>query len=287
MFFTVEEQGAFRRRFSIEMDATEVDAALARTYQEFAYRFPFEGHETGQAPRNAIDEAFGADAVAASAAKTLRDTGFGHAMGDADLVKIGEPTFSEGDRLAEGAPYAFTVEVDCNPHYELTSYEPVTVRLPAMGNNAGMAPALQKIRENEALHVLQQRLEGEIPEILVDTKEQIQLQEIYARAAAQNMPFQNYLIQQRIDPDQFKKELEEQAEEMVRRDLALEAWARHIGVEVTDAMIESNFARSGVPFPKLEEAIWRENGRISELRAAIRRAGAMRNVMETLVIETI
>ncbi|MBQ9069282.1 MAG: hypothetical protein IJ131_09545 [Eggerthellaceae bacterium] len=287
MHFSVEELNEFRRRIAVVMDPSEVDAELAHTYADFAYRFPFEGHEPGTAPRSAVDEAFGAEAVAASAGDELREAGFGQALDQADLVKIGEASFSQDADPEPGHPYRFVAEVDCSPHYELTSYDPVVVRLPAMGTNAAMAPALQKMRENEALHVLQQRLIGEIPEVMADTKEQLQLQEIYAKASAQNMPFENYLIQQRIDPNVFRKELEEQAVEMVRRDLALDAWARHIGVEVTDKMVAANFARSGVAHPALEEARWRANGRIAELRQAIRRAGAMRDIMQTLVIETI
>lgn len=277
----------FRHRLTIEIDPAEVDAEFAHTYSDFAYRFPFEDYASGLAPREVIDATFGADAIAATVGKALCDKGFGYALGEADLVKIGDPAFVPNGLPAMGNSFSFTAEVDCSPCYQLTSYEPITVRLPAMGNNAAMAPALQKIRENEALHILQERLEGEIPEILIDTQEQLQLQEIYAKANAQNMPFEKYLIQQRIDPDQFKIELEQQAEEMVRRNLALDAWARHIGIEITDEQIKTNFVRSGVPYPELEEARWRENGRIAELRQAIRRAGAMRNIMQNLQIETI
>lgn len=287
MKYTDEVLNAFRHRLSIDMDPGEVDAEFAHTYSDFAYRFPFEGYAPGSASREAIDAVFGAEAVAATVGKALCDAGFGRALGEADLVKIGEPSFSTPAPPKPGAAFSFTAEVDCSPAYELSSYEPITVRLPAMGNNAAMMPALQKMRENEALHALQERLKGDIPEIMVDTQEQIQLQEIYAKAATQNMPFENYLIQQRIDPEQFKIELEQQAEEMVRRNLALESWARHMGLAITDEQIRLNFERSGVPYPQLEEARWRENGRIAELRAAIRRAGALRDIMQNLQVETI
>ena len=287
MKYSDEALNAFRHRLSIELDADEVDTEFAHTYADFAYRFPFEGFAPGQATREAIDQAFTQQAVSGAVGDALCEVGYGAALGTADLVPFGEPSFTCSEAPVPGQAFAFTAEVDCVPSYELSSYEPVVVRLPAMGTNASMAPALQKMRENEALHALQARLEGDIPEVLVDAKEQLKLQEIYAKANAQNMPFENYLIQQRIDPNVFRQELEEQAEEMVRRDLALDAWARHIGVEVTDKMISGNFARSGVPHPLLEEARWRANGRIAELRQAIRRAGAMRNIMETLVIETI
>ncbi len=287
MNYSVESIDAFRRRITVEFDPDEVDIEFEHTYADFAFRFPIEGYAPGQAPHDAIDAAFDADAVAAAVGKALCDKGFGRVLGDADLVKIGEPTFARTDLPIAHETFSFALEVDCAPVYELSSYDPVKVILPAMGTSATMAPALQKMRENEALHALQKRLEGDIPEIMVDAQEQIQLQEIYAKANAQNMPFQTYLVQQRIDPDQFQEELEQQAEEMVRRNLALEAWARHIGVEATDRQIQANFERSGVPFPKLEEARWRESGRIAELRAAIRRAGALRNIMETLVVETV
>ena len=293
MKYSVEAIDAFSHRFSIEMDAEEVRAELAHTYADFAFKFPFakeaegEYYAPGEAPREIIDTSFGPDAVAATAGIALCDKGFAQALVAEDLVKIGDPEYTCPTKPVEGEAFTFTAEVVCSPQFELTSYEPIKVYLPSMGTNAGMSPILQKMRENEALHALQERLMGEAPEVMVDTQEEIQLQEIYAKANAQNMPFEKYLIQQRIDPDQFKEELSQQAEEMVRRNLALEAWGRHIGIEITDNMIASNFKRSGVPYPELEEAQWRANGRITELRAAIRRAGALRDIMQTLQVETV
>lgn len=287
MQYELEALNAFKHRITIEMDVAEVDAEFAHTYANLAYEFPWEGYAPGTAPRQVIDDAFTAQAVAAKTGTALCEVGFGRALAEADLVKISDASFERNTQPEEGLPFCFVAEVDCAPHFELTSYEPVVVRLPVLGDNAAMMPALQKMRENEALHALQERLVGEIPEIMVDTQEQLQLQEIYAKANAQNMPFEKYLIQQRIDPAQFTEELQAQAKEAVRRNLALDAWGRHVGIEITDAMITANFTRSGVPFPALEEAQWRANGRIAELRQAIRRAGALRNIMETLVVETI
>lgn len=287
MHYQIEALNDFRHKISVTLDEDEVRAGFERTYADFAYRFPFEGYAPGMAPRDVIDAAFGPAAVASTVATTLSESSFGRAVGEADLVAIGEPAYADFELPEEGKPFSFEAEIDCSPRYELTSYEPVCIKLPDIGFNPAMQQALQKMRENEALHILQERVEGFIPEILVDTQEQLQLQSIYAKANEINLPFEAYLLQQRIDPERFKAELEEQATEMVRRNLALDAWGRHIGIEVTDEQIAANFERSGVPYPALEEARWRENGRISELRQAIRRAGAMRNLMETLVIEKV
>ncbi|MBQ9021032.1 MAG: hypothetical protein IJ113_03310 [Eggerthellaceae bacterium] len=287
MKYEVEAIDAFQRRFTIEMSPEEVDLEFAHTYADFAYKYPFDGYAAGEAPREVINEAFGEEAVAATVGVSLSEAGFAQALIAEDLVKIGDPSYACPTKPAASSPFSFTAEVTCSPQYELTSYDPIKIYLPALGSNAGMSPVLQKMRENEALHALQERLVGEIPEIMVDAQEEIQLQEIYAKANAQNMAFEKYLIQQRIDPDQFNAELTQQAEEAVRRNLALEAWGRHIGIEITDAMIASNFKRSGVPYPALEEAQWRANGRITELRAAIRRAGALRDIMQTLQVETV
>lgn len=287
MEYRVEAADAFVRTFNIEMSADEVDSEFAHTYADFAFKYPFEGYAKGETPPAVIDEAFGQEAVAATVGVALSEAGFAAALSEEDLVKIGEVSYACPSKPQPHTPFAFVAEVTCSPQCELTSYEPIKIYLPAMGSNAGVSPMLQKMRENEALHALQERLIGDIPEVMIDAQEEIQRQEIYAKANAQNMPFEKYLIQQRIDPDLFNTELAQQAEESVRRNLALEAWGRHIGIEISDAMITSNFKRSGVPYPELEEAQWRANGRITELRAAIRRAGALRDIMQTLQVETV
>ena len=288
MNYTVEAIDEYRHKLCVSFGASEVDAAFARTYAECACRYPFEGYEPGQAPASAIDAAFGHEAVAHLAGKTMREESFGRAIGEADLVAIGEPAYLSPELPHPGEPYRFEVEVDCSPIFELSSYEPVTVRLPKMDRfNPGLARTIQRMRETEAMHVLQQRLQGEPAEIMCDAQEEEQLQAVYAKAHAVNLPFEAYLVQQRIDPTQFRKEIEEQAEAAVRSNLALDAWAAHKGFEATDEQIAAGFAESGLEYPAYEEAEWRATGRISQVRQNIRRGAALRDIMSTLVVEEI
>ena len=288
MQYTAEAQNEFRHRLHISLDEREVANGFARIYTDFSYRFPFEGFEAGDVPRSVIDEAFGPEAVAAQVGDALRTQAFGRAMGELDLVAIGEPQFSGRGEPADGQPYDFDAEIDCSPIFELSSYEPVSIKLPDMNRaNPNLLATLKRMRETETLHALQERLLGEPPEIMCDAREEEQLQAVYAEANAINLPFDAYLVQQRIDPEKFKQELEEQATEMVRRDLALDAWAAHFGIQATDEQVAEGFAKSPLDYPAFAEAEWRATGRIAEVRRNIRRAAALQDVLSSVEIEFI
>ena len=288
MRYTVEALDVFRHRLAISFDADEVDAAFARTYAQCAYRYAFEGYAAGQAPREVIDTAFGNQAIEHLTGKTLREESLGRAIGEADLVAIGEPTYIDPTLPQPGQAYSFTAELDCSPLFELSSYEPITIRLPKLDSlNPTLARSAQHMRENEALFQLQQRLQGEPPEIMCDAQEEELMQAMYAQAHAANLPFESYLVQQRIDPTHFRKEIEEQALDAVRRNLALDAWAAHKGFSASDEEISQGFAASGLDYPAYEEAEWRATGRISQVRQNIRRGAAMKDIMQTLVVEEI
>lgn len=288
MYYQVEALDEYRHRITVELDAAEVDTGFARTYVNCACRYPFDGYQQGKVPAQAIDAAFGTDAVASITGETLRSEAFGRAVGEADLVTIGQPAYPNAQAPERGQSYSFVAEVDCSPIFELSSYEPITVRLPKVDKfNPGLARSAARMRETEALHALAQRLQGEPPEILCDAQEEEELQAIYAKANAANLPFEAYLVQQRIDPTHFRREIEEQALETVKRNLALDSWAAHKGFAATDEQISEGFANSELEHPAYEQAEWRATGRIAQVRQNIRRAAAMRDIMNTLIVETI
>ena len=58
------------------------------------------------------------------------------------------------------------------------------------------------------------------------------------------MSFDAYLKQQGITPDRFKEDVKAQAADMTKQDLALDAWARHYNMEVTDEDVAEEFVKS-------------------------------------------
>ncbi len=94
------------------------------------------------------------------------------------------------------------------------------------------------------------------------------------------MTFDAYLASQNITSDQFKADLKAQAADHVREQLALEAWARHAGMEATDEDVAAEFAQTGVEDPEALMNEWREAGRLHLIRTGILRQKAIEDLME-------
>lgn len=144
---------------------------------------------------------------------------------------------------------------------------------------------MPRLRENEVLYALQERLKGEAPEALCESEEQNLLQNFFMQMQQQGMTFDAYLAQMNMTPDQFKEDLKKQAKDVSEQDLALDAWARHAGIEVTEEEISEEFTKSGADDVKALEKEWRENGRIAMLRQGMKRTRALDAIMETCKVE--
>ncbi len=157
----------------------------------------------------------------------------------------------------------------------------------AMNINMQKSSMLPRLRENEALYALQERLQGEVPEALAEAEEQNLIQNFFMQMQQSGMTLDAYLAQSGLTPETFKDDVKKQAADVVAQDLALDAWARKAGIEITDADITAEFERSGADDPKGLEKQWRENGQIAMLRAGIRRQRALEQILEGLIVEEI
>ena len=101
------------------------------------------------------------------------------------------------------------------------------------------------------------------------------LQDFFQQLQRQGMTFDAYLVPTRASPsDQFKDDVKQQAADNVKQDLALDAWARHFDLKVTDEDLAEEFKNSGAKDPKKLEKEWRETGRLHLLREGIMRSNA-------------
>lgn len=135
-------------------------------------------------------------------------------------------------------------------------------------------------KENECLYALSQRLEGELPEGMCEREEASLLQNFYGQLSQMGLTFDNYLSTMGISAEQFKEDTKKQAADLVRQDLALDAWARHYDLKVTDEEVSAEFAKADVDNPKAVEAEWRRDGRLPMIREGILRTNAMLDVIE-------
>lgn len=146
------------------------------------------------------------------------------------------------------------------------------------------ASILPRIKENAIMTKLIERVEGDAPEALVNEAETSLLQDFFTQLQRAGMTFDAYLASQNITADQFKADLKAQSADHVKEELALEAWARHAGMEATDEDITAEFAKAGVDDPAALEQEWRDAGRLHLIRTGLLRSKAIEDLMENAVV---
>lgn len=149
------------------------------------------------------------------------------------------------------------------------------------------ADIMPRLKENACLYALAERVEAEVPEALREDAEASLIQDFFQQLQSQGMTFDVYLAQQGITPDQFKEDVKQQALDMSKQDLALDAWARHFGMEATDEDVADEFVKSGVEDPKALQAEWRANGQLHMVRQGVLRTKAVQDIMEKAVVTEI
>ncbi|MBO4364993.1 MAG: trigger factor [Eggerthellaceae bacterium] len=155
----------------------------------------------------------------------------------------------------------------------------------AQNINMQKSSMLPRLRENEALYALQERLQGEVPEVLCEAEEQNLIQNFFMQMQQSGMTFDAYLAQAGLTPETFKDDIKKQAADVVAQDLALDAWARNADIQISDEDISAEFERSGAEDPKALEKQWRENGQMAMLRAGMRRQRALEQILDSLIVE--
>ncbi len=140
---------------------------------------------------------------------------------------------------------------------------------------------IPRIKENACAAKLIERLDEDVPENMAEEAESELLQDFFGQLQQQGMTFDGYLAARGIDSDQFKRDIKMQAADEAKQQLALDAWARKNGIDVTDEEVTLEFERAGVEDPKKTEREWRKSGRLFLIREGIIRRKAMENVMET------
>ena len=135
---------------------------------------------------------------------------------------------------------------------------------------------LPRLKETECLYALQERLEGEVPDNIVEEEERMLQQ--------QGLTFDFYLQSQGLTSDQFKEDIKKQARDVATQDAALDAWARHADYTITDEEISEEFVKSGAKDPEAMEAEWRENGQLHTLRRSIKRTRAVMEIMDSAIV---
>lgn len=135
------------------------------------------------------------------------------------------------------------------------------------------------MKERACLNALAERIDVEPPAALCEVAEHNLLQELFQQLQASGMSFDAYLNAMGMKAENFKEDIKLQAADTVKQDLALDAWARHFGIEVTDEDVSKEFSVAGVEDPKALEAEWRQAGQLYLVREGVLRTKAVNDIM--------
>ncbi len=129
----VEDIGPARKKLRIEIPAETVEEQLGASIDTLAIEASLPGFRKGRVPRRLIERKFG-DAVRDEAKKQLIAAAYSGAIEEHELKVIGEP-ISEGlddVSLESGKPFAFDVEVEVQPNFEMPDLDGIDVKKPLL-----------------------------------------------------------------------------------------------------------------------------------------------------------
>lgn len=142
----------------------------------------------------------------------------------------------------------------------------------------------QRRIENECLSALAARIEAEMPSAMCELQEVNLLQSFYQQLSQNGYTLDQYLDTMGLTSDQFKKDMKQQADDVVRQDMALDAWARHNGIDATAEDITAEFEKADVDDPVAVEAEWKTSGRIPLIREGVIRTKALNDIVEKATV---
>ncbi len=115
----------------VTVASADVDAAIAKTYKDIAYKYNFQGFRRGRAPRPVIDSIMGKEAVLAQTTNDLLNQIEPMILEELDATIIGEMSYGDDPGLvAQGSDYVVTATMTVPPICELTSYEAPVINMP-------------------------------------------------------------------------------------------------------------------------------------------------------------
>ena len=119
----VSELAENRVRLDIEVPAGDVDHAFDHALSDLSRTVRVPGFRKGKAPKPLVMRQVGRDTVVEEALRDHLSGWYSRAVAVAGIDPIDRPTIDWTDGPNEGAPFAFTAEVEVKPPPEVKSYK--------------------------------------------------------------------------------------------------------------------------------------------------------------------
>lgn len=149
------------------------------------------------------------------------------------------------------------------------------------------ADFLPRLKEDRVLYALLERVTDEAPEAMVEEQEQDLLQEFFQQLQRSGQTYDAYLKANNLTAAQVKDDIKQQAAEVVKQNLALDAWARHFEIACEDCDVQAEFIKASADEWESLYNSWKQAGRLHLVREGVLRSKAMNAAVEGAVVTEI
>lgn len=118
-------------KVTVTIDAAEVDRRIKRAYGKLGKEYRFNGFRRGHVPRQVIDRMLGADAAHAQATDDLLNDSYPLALDSCNAIPLADPEFGADKLVEDGQGYSYTMTLKVKPQFDLSSYDPVEIKIPS------------------------------------------------------------------------------------------------------------------------------------------------------------
>lgn len=146
------------------------------------------------------------------------------------------------------------------------------------------ADYLPRLKEDRVLYALLDRVNDEAPEAMAEEQEQELLQEFFKQLQRSGQTYDAYLKANDLTADQVKDDIKQQAAEIVKQNLALDAWARHFALTCDESDIQAEFIKASADEWESLYENWKQTGRLHLIREGVLRTKAMNSIVDGAVI---
>ncbi len=109
-------------------------------------------------------------------------------------------------------------------------------------------------------------------------------QDFLGQLQRQGLTLDLYLRARGISSDEFIADLRQQADERARQSLALDALAKHLGVEATEEDVEEEFKKAGATDVQSRMEQFKASGQMPAIRESIRRTKALQWLVDNAAV---
>lgn len=125
MKVSVEELSTTRRKVAVELDPSDVEEQVERSYRELAKSVQLKGFRPGRAPRTLLKQLYGKEIDAEVTGKLIEET-IPKALEDNKLEPVAMPVIEDRE-LADDRSFRYTALVEVQPEIELGDYRGIAV----------------------------------------------------------------------------------------------------------------------------------------------------------------